>query len=227
MARSFEKIVDINDTEELWKISVKVHHKWTVISNDKEHMELIFVDADGTYVHVIVPTTLKATYKIENEVVDNGSSSIFVFWDRECNELLEIFVSQLRQTMLQDGIHDPLEFPLVLDNLIGHEFAFKVKWQPRWKNESVMAVIHDKETIDKLLAKWEVCKDLEITYKLNSQLLPSDPSAIMVDFSLLFVMTWLRFMCTIIGNAWFGPAPGLRGLQTPNLLRMGIVELWL
>ncbi|KAI5409399.1 hypothetical protein KIW84_055000 [Lathyrus oleraceus] len=64
--------------------------------------------------------------KIEIEVVDNSSNVIFVFWDRECTELLEISVAQLRQTMVEDDIHDPLEFPFVLDQLLGHEFAFKV-----------------------------------------------------------------------------------------------------
>ncbi|KAI5442705.1 hypothetical protein KIW84_011658 [Lathyrus oleraceus] len=62
MARPFEKIVDINEIKELWKVAVKVHHKWTVISNNKEHIELIFVDAEGIDVHVIVPTTLKAMF---------------------------------------------------------------------------------------------------------------------------------------------------------------------
>ncbi|KAI5408451.1 hypothetical protein KIW84_054329 [Lathyrus oleraceus] len=62
MAKPFEKINDINKMKELWKIAVKVHHQWTVISNNKEHIELIFVDANGTDVHVILPTTLKATF---------------------------------------------------------------------------------------------------------------------------------------------------------------------
>ncbi|KAI5446376.1 hypothetical protein KIW84_014274 [Lathyrus oleraceus] len=73
-------------------------------------------------------------YKIDIEVVDNGSNAIFVFWDLECTELLEMFVAQLRQTMVEDGIHDPLEFPSVLHHLLGYEFAFKVKWHPKWKN---------------------------------------------------------------------------------------------
>lgn len=46
MARPFEKIDDINQMKELWKVAIKVHHKWIVISNNKEHIELIFVDAD-------------------------------------------------------------------------------------------------------------------------------------------------------------------------------------
>ncbi|CAK8533959.1 unnamed protein product [Lathyrus sativus] len=62
MAMPFEKIGDIFDKKELWKIVVKVHHKWTVVSNNKEHLELIFVDAEGKYIHVIVPTALKGTF---------------------------------------------------------------------------------------------------------------------------------------------------------------------
>ncbi|KAI5396652.1 hypothetical protein KIW84_062749 [Lathyrus oleraceus] len=64
MARPFEKIVDINETKELWKVAVKVHHKWTVISNNREHIELIFIDVDisGADFHVIVPTALKITF---------------------------------------------------------------------------------------------------------------------------------------------------------------------
>lgn len=46
MARSFEKIAEITNMKELRKIIVKVHHKWIVLSNNKEHSELIFVDAD-------------------------------------------------------------------------------------------------------------------------------------------------------------------------------------
>ncbi|KAI5441059.1 hypothetical protein KIW84_010498 [Lathyrus oleraceus] len=47
MARPFEMIKDINDQKELWKIVVKVHHKWTVISNNKEHFEMIFIDKEA------------------------------------------------------------------------------------------------------------------------------------------------------------------------------------
>lgn len=44
MARPFENFKDINDTKEFWKIVVKVHHKWNVISNTKEHFKMIVVD---------------------------------------------------------------------------------------------------------------------------------------------------------------------------------------
>ncbi|XP_050901979.1 uncharacterized protein LOC127108726 [Lathyrus oleraceus] len=87
----------------------------------------ICVDNHSTKIEIL-------RYKIDIEVVDNGSNAIFVFWDLECTELLEMFVAQLRQTMVEDGIHDPLEFPSVLHHLLGYEFAFKVKWHPKWKN---------------------------------------------------------------------------------------------
>ncbi|CAI8601961.1 unnamed protein product [Vicia faba] len=48
MARPFEKIADISGQKELWKVFVRVHYKWTVITNNNEHLELIFVDDDVT-----------------------------------------------------------------------------------------------------------------------------------------------------------------------------------
>lgn len=46
MARPFENICDISNKKELWKIDIKVHHKWNVVYNNKEHVKLIFIDVD-------------------------------------------------------------------------------------------------------------------------------------------------------------------------------------
>lgn len=46
MARPFKKINDINDMKELWKVVVSVHHKRSVVSNNKDHFEMIVVDKD-------------------------------------------------------------------------------------------------------------------------------------------------------------------------------------
>ncbi|XP_050914691.1 uncharacterized protein LOC127129579 [Lathyrus oleraceus] len=70
----------MNFTKELWKVAVKVHHKWIVISNDKEHIELIFVDADGTNVHVIVPINLKATF--DSVLLVNNTYTVMNFLPR-------------------------------------------------------------------------------------------------------------------------------------------------
>ncbi|XP_058760390.1 uncharacterized protein LOC131633721 [Vicia villosa] len=64
-------------------------------------------------------------YKIEIEVTHGGKSCNFVFWNRECEMLLGLSVSQLRNTMIHAGITDPLDFPLALDQLLKLEMAMK------------------------------------------------------------------------------------------------------
>ncbi|XP_058727171.1 uncharacterized protein LOC131598606 [Vicia villosa] len=62
MARPCAKLKEINESKELWKIAVRIHHKWTVLSKTKEHFELILVDKEGTDIHCRVPSALKHTY---------------------------------------------------------------------------------------------------------------------------------------------------------------------
>ncbi|XP_058726316.1 uncharacterized protein LOC131597649 [Vicia villosa] len=93
-------------------------------------------------------------YKIEIEVTHGGKSCNFVFWNRECEMLLGLSASQLRNTMIQAGITDPLDFPLALDQLLKLEMAMKVKWHPRWKNCSVVMIIKNDHIIQQLKEKW-------------------------------------------------------------------------
>ncbi|XP_058746645.1 uncharacterized protein LOC131619576 [Vicia villosa] len=62
MARPFELVKNINDTKELWKLVVHIHHKWTVVNKNKEHFELVVVDKDGCDIHVKVPHPFKQAY---------------------------------------------------------------------------------------------------------------------------------------------------------------------
>ncbi|XP_058753022.1 uncharacterized protein LOC131626208 [Vicia villosa] len=62
MARPFELVKNINDTKELWKVVVLIHHKWTVLNKNKEHFELVVVDKDGCDIHVNVPHPFKQAY---------------------------------------------------------------------------------------------------------------------------------------------------------------------
>ncbi|XP_058733270.1 uncharacterized protein LOC131604872 [Vicia villosa] len=93
-------------------------------------------------------------YKIEIEVTHGGKSCNFFFWNRECEMLLGLSASQLRNTMIQVGITDPLDFPLALDQLLKLEMAMKVKWHPRWKNCSVVMIIKNDPIIQQLKEKW-------------------------------------------------------------------------
>ncbi|XP_058773325.1 uncharacterized protein LOC131647452 [Vicia villosa] len=89
-------------------------------------------------------------YKIEIEVTHVGNSCNFLFWDRKCELLLELSASQLRHTMIKVGIHDPLEFPLALDQMLDRKMAFKIKWQPWWKNASVVMLFKNDPFVKEL-----------------------------------------------------------------------------
>ncbi|KAL5063792.1 hypothetical protein RYX36_025529 [Vicia faba] len=54
------------------------------------------------------------------------------------------------------GIDDSLEFPLALDHLLNLEMTFKVKWQPRWNNSSVVRILGDEAFIRHLKAPWDI-----------------------------------------------------------------------
>ncbi|XP_058741854.1 replication protein A 70 kDa DNA-binding subunit B-like [Vicia villosa] len=77
MARPMEKVVDINDSKELWKVAVRVVHKWKVVSNNKEHYEMIFQDKEGSDIHVVVPNTCMAAYNDKFEVDNTYTVSNF------------------------------------------------------------------------------------------------------------------------------------------------------
>ncbi|XP_058776860.1 uncharacterized protein LOC131651209 [Vicia villosa] len=62
MARPLEKISNVNDEKELWKVAVKIHHKWSVISNNKEHFEMVVYDSEGSDIHVIVPPVYRQSF---------------------------------------------------------------------------------------------------------------------------------------------------------------------
>ncbi|XP_058736051.1 uncharacterized protein LOC131608135 isoform X3 [Vicia villosa] len=89
-------------------------------------------------------------YKILIDVVHNGCETTFVLWDRECLQLLKVTSAQMRATMLEAGITDPLEFPLALDGLVGLKLVFKVKWQPSWNNATVVSIYDDKAAFKQL-----------------------------------------------------------------------------
>ncbi|CAK8569058.1 unnamed protein product [Lathyrus sativus] len=63
MARPLQKINNLNNTKELWKVAVQVYHKWLVLTNNKEHIEMIFVDKYGDDIHVIVYAVYMDTFK--------------------------------------------------------------------------------------------------------------------------------------------------------------------
>ncbi|CAI8600737.1 unnamed protein product [Vicia faba] len=96
-------------------------------------------------------------YKIEIQVFHGGSSCNFVFWNRECELLLGLSTAQLRLTMIK---------------LLNLEMAFKVKWQSRWNNCSIVSILRDEPFIRQLKAPWDIDEDKEVVVGPS---LTSDP----------------------------------------------------
>ncbi|XP_058751320.1 uncharacterized protein LOC131624386 [Vicia villosa] len=93
-------------------------------------------------------------YKIEVEGYYLQTSCKFIFWDRECTDILHVSAAHMRDTMIKAGITDPLEFPLDLDAMLDLDLALRVKWQPSWDSASVIMFIKDDEFVKQLKAPW-------------------------------------------------------------------------
>ncbi|KAL5079583.1 hypothetical protein RYX36_008004, partial [Vicia faba] len=89
-------------------------------------------------------------FKIQVEVVHIGCRCKFVLWDRESEQLLELYAAQMRSSMIESGVTDPLDFPLALEKLLGKEKAFKVKWQSQWDSCLVVSILEDDDVLKQL-----------------------------------------------------------------------------
>ncbi|KAK2447811.1 replication protein A 70 kDa DNA-binding subunit B [Trifolium repens] len=118
-------------------------------------------------------------YKLDVEVENLNVKASFVFWDRECAQILNQKAEHLRAKMIKDGINDPLDYPQDLDDIGGKTLAVKVKWQPNWKSGSVMAVIEDETFISNLQTQFPpeeaaVSKSSNLFIKVNEPLLEDE-----------------------------------------------------
>ncbi|KAK2395684.1 hypothetical protein QL285_057397 [Trifolium repens] len=89
MSRGFDSIKDINDGKELWKFAVRLEDMWKVGVGNGEHIEFLILDKQ-----------VWIRYRVEVEVRFNDYKFKYLFWDRECNELIgkspsEFMISQL------------------------------------------------------------------------------------------------------------------------------------
>ncbi|XP_058774953.1 uncharacterized protein LOC131649214 [Vicia villosa] len=94
-------------------------------------------------------------YKIEVEGFHLDMSYKFIFLDRGCQQILGISAAQMRDTMIQAGITDPLDFPLKLDAMLDLDLALRVRWQPSWDSCSIIMFIDDKSFVKQFGAPWE------------------------------------------------------------------------
>ncbi|KAI5423963.1 hypothetical protein KIW84_030257 [Lathyrus oleraceus] len=104
----------------------------------------------------------------KDTLVHSGSHCHFVLWDQESSQILGVSTAQMRCTMIEARINDPLEFPLALGTLLGMEITFKVKWQPHWNSFSIAMILQDEAIINQLNSPWEQEKIKENADEANS-----------------------------------------------------------
>ncbi|KAF1858965.1 hypothetical protein Lal_00000787 [Lupinus albus] len=97
------------------------------------------------------PFTYK--YKLEIKVNHEHSCGRFVFWDRQCDDMIDISASELKNQMLAEGEDDPKAFPLVLDELLARTMVLRVKVQPSDNQSSVIRLSEDPNLIKKVFGQ--------------------------------------------------------------------------
>ncbi|WJX73691.1 hypothetical protein P8452_57443 [Trifolium repens] len=83
--------------------------------------------------------------RIDVQVHDGDDNAKFVFWDNTCIELMGITAGELQKNMLEAGEDD-----LLLDEMMGRTFAFRVKWQKEWRQGPVLEIKDDKQLAGKI-----------------------------------------------------------------------------
>lgn len=88
-------------------------------------------------------------YKLEAEVYYQKEKSVFVFFDRECAQLIGMSADRLRKVTVEAGeIDHPKVYPKPLDDMLGCTLAYRIKVQPEFKNSAVSKISYEKDLIE-------------------------------------------------------------------------------
>ncbi|KAF1860020.1 hypothetical protein Lal_00027870, partial [Lupinus albus] len=90
-------------------------------------------------------------YKLDIKVIHQHGSGRFVFWDRQCADIIGVSASDLRDHMVAEGEDDPKAFPFILDELLARTMALRVKVQPSYNQSSVIRLSEDPNLIKTIL----------------------------------------------------------------------------
>ncbi|KAK2355809.1 hypothetical protein QL285_093188 [Trifolium repens] len=91
-----------------------------------------------------------ARFKVVAQVEQDGHRADFVFWDNECQTILGRTAQDIRETMKKVGEDDPKIYPTYLDDILNKEFAFKVKYQPYYRQASINQLSSESTIIDNI-----------------------------------------------------------------------------
>ncbi|KAK2442688.1 hypothetical protein QL285_013863 [Trifolium repens] len=118
-----------------------------------KQIDIIRLNKDEIVITVVTTSHLRplaedgnffCMYRIDVQVHDGDDNAKFVFCDNTCIELLGITAGELQKNMLEAGEDDRLDHPLLLDEMMGQTFAFRVKWQKEWRQGPVLEIKDDK-----------------------------------------------------------------------------------
>uniref|UniRef100_A0A0R0GCQ5 Replication factor A C-terminal domain-containing protein n=1 Tax=Glycine max TaxID=3847 RepID=A0A0R0GCQ5_SOYBN len=90
-------------------------------------------------------------YRLEVMINQGNESTKFLLWDRECSELIGQSADAVNKLKIEDGDVDLNVSPQALDKLLGHELAFKIKVQPKFRNFVVLKCSADSSLINAVM----------------------------------------------------------------------------
>ncbi|KAH1138033.1 hypothetical protein GYH30_027865 [Glycine max] len=87
-------------------------------------------------------------YRLKVMINEGNESTKFLLWDRECSQLIGQSADAVNKLKIEDGDVDLNASPQALDKLLGHELAFKIKVQPKFRNSAVLKCSADSSLIN-------------------------------------------------------------------------------
>uniref|UniRef100_A0A0R0IXZ0 Replication factor A C-terminal domain-containing protein n=2 Tax=Glycine max TaxID=3847 RepID=A0A0R0IXZ0_SOYBN len=113
-------------------------------------------------------------YRLELMINQGNESTKFLLWDCECSELIGQSADAVNQLEIEDGDVDLNASPETLDKLLGHELAFKIKVQPKFRNSAVLKCSTDLSLINAVM---DMLADVETSSRMDIPVSNSNHSA--------------------------------------------------
>ncbi|XP_019427485.1 PREDICTED: uncharacterized protein LOC109335768 [Lupinus angustifolius] len=92
-------------------------------------------------------TLFYVRYKLDIKVVHKHDNGRFVFWDRQCADIIGVSTCELKSQMLAESEDNPKAFSLTLDILLVWIMTLRVKVQPLYHQSSVIRISEDQDLI--------------------------------------------------------------------------------
>ncbi|KAG5054805.1 hypothetical protein JHK85_007315 [Glycine max] len=123
--------------------------------------------------HVHAANTIRKLYRLEVMINQGNESTKFLLWDRECSELIGQSADAVNKLKIEDDDVDLNASPQALDKLLGHELAFKINVQPKFRNSAVLKCSADSSLINVVM---DMLADAETSSKMDIPISDSNHS---------------------------------------------------